>query len=700
MKTCRILIFAAVVCHDLCTAAAIREGEAAWGVNPIRKVVNLLEDMLKKTEAEGEEEKKLHEAAMCACKKGIADLDKTIAANTEKAPGLASKIKEQTSSLAKLREDLKNHKGDVAAALSALEDARGSRKKELKVFTADSSEKKGYIASLGKALPALRKGMNSAASAIFLQTESALAASLRSAAAADSALTDGDRDAIMSFLSNGQSADQDSEAEGSGEIIGIISSMLDDYKSDLAAITTAETAAASLFEELENAKTGEIKSLRTTIQKKTERAGNLAVDLVVKKNENKQSDKMLAADQEMLGNLKAECSAKGVANEKRIKTMNEEIQAIHDTVKVLSSGDALDTFKSSLPASSAAFIQLTGGARAAAAVLRKRPHVRPELRFLELALMGKKVDFTKVTKLIDDMIALTGKEQVADDAKKKSCRSQLQKSKVKAADLGRKIKEQTASQDDRSEKMRDVVGDIKSTKGEIVALDTLVKDAQKERKAENAEFQKSTAGKTGAKEILEVAKKRMDAFYNKPEAFLATEDAQVDKNPMPTQDLFKVFDQRTPNFIQTDIRRSGVGNKVLKMLAGIINDLSLEMATAKGDEEASQASYEKTVSDSAKKRAVYVKNLNSKENIKADYEQLKTKEDNELGGSKKAMAANKVFDLQIHKECDWLIQNFALRKKARAEEADSLAKAKAVLSGGDFSLLQTAERHAFLAPRS
>lgn len=700
MKTCRILIFAAVVCHDLCTAAAIREGEAAWGVNPIRKVVNLLEDMLKKTEAEGEEEKKLHEAAMCACKKGIADLDKTIAANTEKAPGLASKIKEQTSSLAKLREDLKNHKGDVAAALSALEDARGSRKKELKVFTADSSEKKGYIASLGKALPALRKGMNSAASAIFLQTESALAASLRSAAAADSALTDGDRDAIMSFLSNGQSADQDSEAEGSGEIIGIISSMLDDYKSDLAAITTAETAAASLFEELENAKTGEIKSLRTTIQKKTERAGNLAVDLVVKKNENKQSDKMLAADQEMLGNLKAECSAKGVANEKRIKTMNEEIQAIHDTVKVLSSGDALDTFKSSLPASSAAFIQLTGGARAAAAVLRKRPHVRPELRFLELALMGKKVDFTKVTKLIDDMIALTGKEQVADDAKKKSCRSQLQKSKVKAADLGRKIKEQTASQDDRSEKMRDVVGDIKSTKGEIVALDTLVKDAQKERKAENAEFQKSTAGKTGAKEILEVAKKRMDAFYNKPEAFLATEDAQVDKNPMPTQDLFKVFDQRTPNFIQTDSRRSGVGNKVLKMLAGIINDLSLEMATAKGDEEASQASYEKTVSDSAKKRAVYVKNLNSKENIKADYEQLKTKEDNELGGSKKAMAANKVFDLQIHKECDWLIQNFALRKKARAEEADSLAKAKAVLSGGDFSLLQTAERHAFLAPRS
>lgn len=702
MKTCRILILAAVVCHDLCTAVAvaIREGEAARGVNPIRKVVNLLEGMLKKVEAEGEEEQKLHEAAMCACKKGIADLENTIAANTEKAPGLASQIKVSTSSLAKLKEDLKNHKADVAAAASALEDARGSRAREVKAFEAESSEKKKYIASLEKALPAMRKGMNSA---MFLQTESALAPSLRSAAARDSALTDGDRDTIISFLSADLSADQDSEVEGSGEIVGILSSMLDDYKSDLAAMTKTERAAASTFEELENAKMGEISSLRTTIQKKTERAGNLAVDLVQKHANQKQSDKMIAADQEMLDNLNAECSAKGPAHEKRTTMRNDEIKAIHDTVDMLSSGDALDTFKSSLPGSSAAFIQLgTGGARAAAAVLRQRPHIRPELRFLELALMGKKVDFTKVTKLIDDMIALTGREQDSDDKKKKSCRAQLQKSVSKAADLGRKIKEQTATQDDRSEKMEDVVGEIKSAKAEILALDKLVKDAQKERKAENAEFQTSTAGKTSAKEILEVAKKRLDAFYNKPEVFLAAEDAQLDKNPMPTQALLKVFDQRTPStmFIQTDSRRSGTGNKVIRMLGELIHEMSVEMAVAKHDEEASQESYEKTVGDSSKKRAVYVKNLNSKENIKADYEQLKTKEDNELGASQAASIANKEFDLQLHKECDWLIENFALRRKARTDEADSLARAKAVLSGGDFSLVQVAERHAFLAPRS
>ena len=43
----------------------------------------------------------------------------------------------------------------------------------------------------------------------------------------------------------------------------------------------------------------------------------------------------------------------------------------------------------------------------------------------------------------------------------------------------------------------------------------------------------------------------------------------------------------------------------------------------------------------------------------------------------------------LHKDCDWLLQNFDLRKDARAGEVDSLKKAKAVLSGADFSLVQT-----------
>jgi len=46
----------------------------------------------------------------------------------------------------------------------------------------------------------------------------------------------------------------------------------------------------------------------------------------------------------------------------------------------------------------------------------------------------------------------------------------------------------------------------------------------------------------------------------------------------------------------------------------------------------------------------------------------------------------------LHGTCDWLLQYFDARKEARAGEVDALGKAKAVLNGADFSLVQTSSR--------
>ena len=44
----------------------------------------------------------------------------------------------------------------------------------------------------------------------------------------------------------------------------------------------------------------------------------------------------------------------------------------------------------------------------------------------------------------------------------------------------------------------------------------------------------------------------------------------------------------------------------------------------------------------------------------------------------------------------WLLKYFGVRAEARASEIDALGKAKAVLSGADFSLVQTGSQK-FLA---
>ena len=50
----------------------------------------------------------------------------------------------------------------------------------------------------------------------------------------------------------------------------------------------------------------------------------------------------------------------------------------------------------------------------------------------------------------------------------------------------------------------------------------------------------------------------------------------------------------------------------------------------------------------------------------------------------------------LHGECDWLLKYHEVRKEARADEIDALGKAKAVLNGADYSLLQRSHSHKFL----
>merc|ERR1719387_2438230 len=97
----------------------------------------------------------------------------------------------------------------------------------------------------------------------------------------------------------------------------------------------------------------------------------------------------------------------------------------------------------------------------------------------------------------------------------------------------------------------------------------------------------------------------------------------------------------------------------------------------------------------AEKRASDAKSIEDKESAKADLEATNIAAAEEKNAKMKEAMATAKYLSELHGECDWLLTNFETRKEARAGEIDSLKKAKAVLSGADFSLLQRAnvQRH-------
>merc|ERR1719188_446193 len=95
------------------------------------------------------------------------------------------------------------------------------------------------------------------------------------------------------------------------------------------------------------------------------------------------------------------------------------------------------------------------------------------------------------------------------------------------------------------------------------------------------------------------------------------------------------------------------------------------------------------MSDSAKKRADDSKMLADKEGALADMQASLAASKDSLASTTKELGATLQYIQSLHAECDWLIQYFDVRKEARTSEMDALGKAKAVLSGADFSLIQT-----------
>merc|ERR1719440_1428059 len=126
------------------------------------------------------------------------------------------------------------------------------------------------------------------------------------------------------------------------------------------------------------------------------------------------------------------------------------------------------------------------------------------------------------------------------------------------------------------------------------------------------------------------------------------------------------------------------------------HDLEKEVQAAELDEKQSQKDYEEMMADSANQHHADSKSITEKDAQKADLEgDLQAAKEAKKNAEAEMLALGE-YIAKLHGSCDFLLENFDVRKEARASEIDALKKAKAVLSGADYSLLQTVKKPAFL----
>jgi len=702
MRATRVLLVAlATACPAL-----LRAETQATSVNPIRKVVNMLQSMQKKVEAEGEKEAELFEKYMCYCKSAGGDLSTSIGDAETKIPQVGADIKEAESKLAQLKEDLKQAQMDRAAAKEAVAAATALREKEAAAYAAESSEVSADLAALNKAVAALEKGMGGA----FLQTGAASV--LKRLVEQNKDMGDTDRQTLSAFLQG-----TEEYAPSSGEITGLLKELGDEFTRTLADAKKAEDAAIAAFEELSASKTKEINALQAAIESKMTRSGSLSVEIVQMKNDLGDTEEALVEDKAFLKDLEKNCATKTAEWEEIQKTRSEELLALADTIKMLNDDDALELFKKTLPGASASFVQVTESsassrARALAAI-RKAVKGNPRLDFIALAIEGKKIGFEKVIKMIDDLVATLKTEQLDDDHKKEYCDKQFDLSDDKKKTLEKTVADTETTIEDTKESIATVTSEIAALEATIKALDKAVSEATEQRKEENEDFTELMASDSAAKELLGFAKNRLNKFYNPklykpPPKRTLSEDEQLTLSMggtlAPTAAPGGIAGTGVTVMAQIKAhgapppppeapgayqKKSEESGGVIAMIDMCIKDLDKEMTVAETTEKDAQADYETMMKDSAAKRAEDSKMLADKEGALADMQSSLASSKDTLASTNKELGATLQYIQSLHAECDWLIQYFDVRKEARTSEIDALGKAKAVLSGADYSLIQT-----------
>jgi septal ring factor EnvC (AmiA/AmiB activator) len=338
-----------------------------------------------------------------------------------------------------------------------------------------------------------------------------------------------------------------------------------------------------------------------------------------------------------------------------------------------------------------------------------------------MALSGKKVGFEKVMKMIDEMVVTLKTEQKDDDAKAEWCKEEFDSTEDSVKDTKRLIEGISTKISETEEAIKTTTEEIETLKADITALDKAVAEATEQRKAEHADFVQTHAENSAAVQLLELARNRLAKFYN-PTTYVAPT-----RRPLTQEEQIYVNSGGAdPRDAEEAAAKGGIGGTGVAVFAQVVavtksgtkaapppppetvgayqkkdsggpsalieklkHELEMDMQANEMEEEEAQKDYEEMMAESAAKRAADSKSLTEKDSQKADLEgDLQAAKDAKKTKTDELMALEE-YMAKLHGDCDFLLENFDIRKEARASEIDALTKAKAVLSGADYSLIQT-----------
>merc|ERR1719191_1418589 len=425
-----------------------------------------------------DDDKAVYEILSCWCDKNEQEKTKAIELGEDKISALESEIAMAIAKIQELKETLKQAKDSINKNFDAVQQSASMRMKENKEFHTEETDLIEAIKACEQAIVVLSKHNPSMTqlSAVGRSLEGVahsmmIPKMLNSVQAAALKMFVKEVGHPDSFLGTNTLAVPGYES-GSGQILGILKQMKEEFESNLAEARKLEAKNVEDYAKLKAAKEQETIATKKLVQQSE-------ADLAAFQEKHAQAVELLGdtkdqlkLDKEFLFNLKKRCAEGDKEYEERVKSRMEEINAVADTIAFLNSDEAFEMFDKTV---NTAFVQVAAERQEEQRLRRRARAVLSKVagsgsaESSQIALIAAAVQldaFTKVIEMIDNLIKEL-KEQQADEVKEHDyCKEELNKNTLEMDKEYDKQEQLTAKISDLEETIKTLTEEMERTKSE------------------------------------------------------------------------------------------------------------------------------------------------------------------------------------------------------------------------------------------
>jgi hypothetical protein len=651
--------------------------------SPVKKVLKLLKDMQGQLESEKAKEEEVYAKLSCWCEVNGKEKDAAVDAALRKTAELESTINALTAKATDVDGSIKSLTEETSANQESLKAATELREKERAEFNAEDKELLLSVDSIKNALVILSRHQS------FLQVSSGFPSAFLEAKKMVKKLLDDHDDLLNQILDPNDKGlvEQFVQAGGAeaiktknmGEIVGILKQMKETFESNMSKATADEKKAEETFAQLKSAKTEEIQAGLDLIASKEQLLAKTNSKKAEAKEDLTDTTTGLNADQAFLLDLKKRCSVSDSEWQERQKTRSAEISAVSEAIAIIAGDDAHDTFGRTF-----SFLQVSrksakdDARRAKAhAILMKQASKEASASLLAVASAVQLDAFSKVSDMINKMIADIKQESDDETEHKAYCEAELHTNEMATTDNDNLLKDLQAQVADLSSQIDTFTDEIAELKASITEMYIQMQRSNENREVENRQFQTTVADQRATQVILLKALDRLNVFYD--------QQALLQAKPKPSLIQSHGKHKQAPPPGLSEYKSNDGAGSVLTMLKEIIQDAKNMEKTAIKDEQDANDGYVAFVQQTYEAVAAAQSSIVDKQEAKSESEIAKIGKVEDLKGAEaEAKTLNNVL-AQLHSSCDFVMENFFLRQEARDNEVSSLQETLAALKTDEAS---------------